>query len=85
MNIFWYLLILVFFEVSIFLEPAGCLSEGQVARLLICIMREPGYDFVNNTKKWRKVRSSTTLFHGVSLQVIEQTSGCKAMKAVSLS
>lgn len=37
------------------------------------------------TKKWRKVRSSTTLFHGVSLQVIEQTSGCKAPRAVSLS
>ena len=88
MNISWYLLILVFLEV-INMFGAGWLSPLQSVPLRrtsgAVTMREPGYDFVNNTKKWRKVRSGTTFFPGVSLQVIEQTSVCKALEAVSLS
>lgn len=87
MNIFWYLLILVFFEcIEIyplehyrFLPPAfpAPMDSGKALNTTSCTR----YDFDNN-KKWRKVRAQ---HKEVSLQDIGQTFGCNMLKTVNLS
>ena len=89
MNIFWYLLILVFFKLSI---SFGTLPVSLTESFLPfpppwilgkpkTLLHVPGM-ILTITKKWRKVRAQ---HKEVSLQDIGQTFGCNMLKTVNLS